>query len=78
LTGYLMPSIRNVDKLLPDFRRLPPIGMIRRAPLLRIRKGERKTKPRKAIRLRERTPLAPKEELKDNGSKPEKTIRLKK
>jgi hypothetical protein len=30
VTGYLTVSIRDVDQLLPDFQRLPPIGLIRR------------------------------------------------
>jgi MFS family permease len=52
LAGYLFPSIRNIDTLMPDFRRLPPIGLIRRAPALRTRKHTRKT--RKAIQRRAR------------------------
>ncbi|HSK88801.1 MAG TPA: MFS transporter, partial [Anaerolineales bacterium] len=59
LTGYLIPSIRNVDKLLPDFRGLPPIGMLRRAQPLRTRK--RKSTIRKVNRrmVRRRLPLPP-------------------
>ena len=30
ITGYLAPSIRNVDQLLSDFQRVPPIGMVKR------------------------------------------------
>src|SRR6266498_3318367 len=30
LSGYLITSIRNIDRLLLDFRRVPPIGMIKR------------------------------------------------
>jgi DHA3 family macrolide efflux protein-like MFS transporter len=80
LAGYLIASIRNVDQLLPDFRDLPPIGMIRRVPLLRIKKGERKTKPRRTLRnpVRERTSLPPSEELRENGSVRKKTIQPKK
>jgi hypothetical protein len=74
LAGYLTPSIRNVDQLVPDFHRLPPVGMVKRAPVLRIRKGERKTKPRKVLWLRERTPSQPNE----NGSHREKTAHPKK
>jgi DHA3 family macrolide efflux protein-like MFS transporter len=44
LTGYLIPSIRNVDQLLPDFRRVPPIGMIKRFQSVRTRKNTRKTR----------------------------------
>ncbi|HEX9330324.1 MAG TPA: MFS transporter [Anaerolineales bacterium] len=79
LSGYLITSIRNVDQLLPDFWSLPPVGMIRRIPSLRTKKGERKTKPRKLIRglVRERTSLPPKEELKANGSNQEKITHLK-
>ena len=57
LSGYLIPSIRNIDQLLPDFRRMPPIGMIKRFPSVRTRKNTRKT--RKTIHkvVRERTSL---------------------
>jgi len=44
LTGYLIPSIRNIDQLLPDFRRVPPIGMIKRFQSVRTRKNTRKTR----------------------------------
>jgi MFS family permease len=74
LAGYLTPSIRNVDQLVPDFQRVPPVGMIKRTPALRIRKGERKTKPRKVLWLRGRTPLPSGE----NGSAREKNTRPKK
>jgi MFS family permease len=30
LSGYLIPSIRNVDKLLPDYQPEPPVGMVKR------------------------------------------------
>ena len=54
LAGYLIPSIRNIDTLMPDFRRLPPIGMIRRRPALRTRKNTRKTRKilHKFVRVR--------------------------
>src|SRR5574339_481188 len=68
LAGYLTPSIRNLDILMPDFYRLPPVGLVRRAPHLRIRKGERKTKPRKLFHLRERNPLTPGPGSGENGS----------
>lgn len=78
LTGYLTPSIRNVDQLIPDFRRFPPVGLVRRAPHLRIRKGERKTKPKKLVRLRERNSLPPDPDSKENGSSRERTTHPKK
>lgn len=80
LAGYLISSIRNVDQLLPDFRSLPPIGIVRRVPLLRIKKGERKTKPRTLLRnpVRERTSLLPSEEPRKNGSVRKKTTQPKK
>jgi hypothetical protein len=78
LAGYLTPSIRNVDILVPDFRGLPPVGMVKRAPHLRIRKGERKTKPRKLFRLRERNSLPPAQDGRENGSAHEKTTQPKK
>jgi MFS family permease len=61
LTGYLIPSIRNIDLLMPDFRRMPPIGMIRRTPALRTRKPTRKA--RRAIHkmVRVRASLPPNE-----------------
>jgi MFS transporter, DHA3 family, macrolide efflux protein len=61
LSGLLLPSIRNVDLLLPDFLRFPPIGMVKKTPSVRSKKGERKTKPRKLIHLRGRNPVPPKE-----------------
>ena len=59
LAGYLIPSIRNVDQLLPDFRRMPPIGMIKRFQSVRTRKNTRKT--RKIIHrvVKARTSLPP-------------------
>ncbi len=30
LSGYLVNDIRNVDKLLPDYQALPPVGLVRR------------------------------------------------
>lgn len=78
VAGYLTPSIRNVDILFPDFRRFPPVGLVRRTPYLRIRKGERKTKPRKLVRLRERNPLPPDPDSRENGSGREKTTHPKK
>lgn len=44
LAGFLIPSIREIDTLLPDFQRLPPIAMIRRRLALRTRKQGGKTK----------------------------------
>jgi MFS transporter, DHA3 family, macrolide efflux protein len=44
LAGYLIPTIRNIDTLLPDFRRLPPIGMIKRVQSLRTRKARARQK----------------------------------
>jgi hypothetical protein len=78
LAGYLTPSIRNVDILFPDFRRFPPVGLVRRTPHLRIRKGERKTKPKKLIRLRERHPSPPGQGGRENGARREKTTHPKK
>jgi MFS family permease len=61
LAGSLIPSIRNIDHLLPDFRRMPPIGMIKRFQAVRTRKNTRKT--RKVIHrvVRARTSLPPRE-----------------
>jgi MFS family permease len=59
LTGYLIPSIRNVDKLLPDFRRLPPVGMLRRAQPLRTRKRKRTLRKVNRRMVRRRIPLPP-------------------
>jgi len=78
LAGYLTPSIRNVDQLIPDFHRLPPVGLVRRVPNLRIRKGERKTKPKKLIRVRERNHLPPGQDGRKNGSTRERTTHPKK
>ncbi|MGZ9234492.1 MAG: MFS transporter [Anaerolineales bacterium] len=78
LTGYLTSSIRNVDLLVPNFDPSPTGRTVKRAPHLRSRKGERKTKPRKALRLRQRTLLLQREEFRENGSTPEKTTHPKK
>jgi MFS transporter, DHA3 family, macrolide efflux protein len=61
LAGYLIPTIRNIDTLLPDFRRLPPIGMIKRVQSLRTRKSTRKTKKTIHRMVRARTSLPPSE-----------------
>jgi hypothetical protein len=55
LAGYLIPSIRNIDILMPDFRSLPSIGILPRMRLLRTRKHTRKT--RRIIHKRVRTRL---------------------
>ncbi len=54
LAGYLIPSIRRIDILFPDFQRPPVIGMLRRMPALRTRKPTRKTKRsiHKRVRVR--------------------------
>lgn len=57
LSGYLIPSIRNIDQLLPDFRRVPPVGLIKRFPSVRTRKNTRKT--RKIIHKVVRTRTSP-------------------
>ena len=58
LAGYLIPSIRNIDILMPDFRRLLPIGMMRHVPALRTRKHTRKRRKsmHKAVRVRSSAP----------------------
>ena len=61
LAGYLIPSLRNIDTLLPDFRRLPPVGMFRRVPALRTRKHTRKARRSIHKRVRVRNSLPPKE-----------------
>ncbi|HET9911040.1 MAG TPA: MFS transporter [Anaerolineales bacterium] len=59
IAGYFTSSIRDVDQLLPDFQRVPPIGMIKRFQPLRVRKNTRKTKKINRRFLRGRTPLPP-------------------
>lgn len=59
LAGYLVSSIRNVDQLLPDFQRLPPIGMVRRGQPIRARKNAHKLRKFNLRVLRRRTPLPP-------------------
>jgi MFS family permease len=59
IAAFLFPSIRNVDQLVPDFRRDPPIGLVRRSPALRTRKNTRKTRKRNHKIVRERTSLPP-------------------
>jgi MFS family permease len=60
LAGYLIGSIRNIDTLMPDFQRLPPIAMVRRGPALRTRKHTRKTRRAIHRRVRVRTSPPPK------------------
>ena len=54
LAGYLIPSLRNIDTLMPDFRGLPPVGMVRRTPGVRTRKHTRKARRtiHKVVRVR--------------------------
>jgi MFS family permease len=59
IAAFLFPSIRNADQLVPDFRRDPPIGLVRRSPTLRTRKNTRKTRKRNHKIVRERTSLPP-------------------
>lgn len=61
IAGHLTSSIRNVDQLLPDFQRPPPIGMIRRIQSLKTRKSARKIRRVNRRVLRGRTPLPPAE-----------------
>jgi hypothetical protein len=58
LTGYLIPSLRNIDTLLPDFRGPPPIGMLRRTTAVRTRKHTRKTRRtiHRVVRVRTSAP----------------------
>jgi hypothetical protein len=44
LAGYLIPSIRRIDILFPDFQGLPVIGVLKRTLALRTRKHTRKTR----------------------------------
>jgi MFS family permease len=59
LAAYFIRSIWNVDQLMPDFRHVPPIGMMKRIQSVRTRKSTRKT--RKVIHrvARQRTSLPP-------------------
>lgn len=59
IAGYFTSSIRDVDQLLPDFQRLPPIGMVRRVQPLRTRKSARKIRRVNRRALRGRTSLPP-------------------
>lgn len=64
LSGLLIRSIRNVDKLLPDFRQFrpfPPIGLIRRLHHMTTRKGARKTTKAVQKVVEESTALPPNE-----------------
>ena len=59
IAAYLMPSVRNVDQLMPDFRPFPAVGIIKRVHALRTRKNARKVKRGNHKVVRERTPLRP-------------------
>jgi MFS family permease len=59
LAAFAIPSIRNLDQLVPDFRQFPPIGMLRRVHALRVRKSTRKPRKRNRKVVRERISLPP-------------------
>lgn len=59
LVAYLMPSIRNVDLLVPDFRRVPPVGMVRRRQSLWIRKSVHKKRKKVSGLVRQRRSVFP-------------------
>lgn len=61
IAGYVTSSIRDVDQLLPDFQRPPPVGMIRRGQPLGTRKNARKIRKVNRRAVRGRTPLPPEE-----------------
>ena len=58
LAGYLIPSIRRIDILFPDFQSLPAIRLFNRTLALRTRKYTRKTKRsmHKRVRVRGHVP----------------------
>ena len=55
LAGYLIPSIRNIDNLMPDFQPLSLIGLIRGAQALRSRKSIRQARKANHRLVRVRT-----------------------
>lgn len=59
LTGYLIPSIREVDRLLPNFRGLPPVGMVPRPPTFQTRKRVQRVRKMSRKMVRRRVPLPP-------------------
>jgi MFS family permease len=59
VAGYLTSSIRNVDQLLPDFQRLPPIGLIRRVKASQTRMRSRKARKANRRVVRGRTLIPP-------------------
>ena len=61
LVGYLIPSLRNIDTLLPDFPSLPAVGMLKRTPALRTRKPTRRTRKTIHGAVRVRNVLRPRE-----------------
>lgn len=61
IAAYLIPSVRNVDRLVPDFRPFSPVGMVKRVQALRARKNTRKTRRGNQKLVRERAPLPPNE-----------------
>jgi hypothetical protein len=58
LAAYLMPSVRNVDQLVPDYQRTIPIGRDRRSLPVRLRKNSHKPRRgnRKWVRARTSSP----------------------
>jgi MFS family permease len=58
LAGYVIPSIRNIDVLLPDFQQTVPLALVKRTPILRLRKAARRLKRtnHRAVRVRTSTP----------------------
>lgn len=53
VSGYLIPAIRNVGRLMPDYTPLPPIGLVRR---IRVRNTKKNVRVRLAAASNHRYP----------------------
>jgi len=73
LWGYLSPSIRNADQIMPDIVLPPPVGLVRRDPTLPAgKKSPQGAKPREMKRPARETVKVPRETPSRNRRKTKK------
>ena len=59
VVAYLLPSVRNVDQLVPDYQRTIPLSVNRRTQPVRMRKNSRKARRGSHKSVRARIPSSP-------------------
>jgi len=74
LSGYLISSIRSVDKIMPDYAPLPPVGMVR---LSRPQQAERSVKPVTGNSIKIKPEAEADKSAKDKSGSSVKTARKK-